>query len=182
MTTPNPWKTLSTKIVYKNPWIQVREDAVITPMGTDGIYGFLESKDSVIIAALNDKQEIYLIKGYSYPTKSWGWQLPGGGGDGEEAIVASKRELAEETGIVADKWTLLGKTTVCNGLLTEVMTTFLAEDITFGEQLSADDHGLIDGGQFFSFKQVHDMVRSGELSDGQTITGLYLAEQQINQS
>ena len=80
MRTDNPWKILSSEIKYKNPWMRIREDKVITPLGTKGIYGVMESNDSVMIAVLNEKKELYLVRTFSYPAASWNWELPGGGG------------------------------------------------------------------------------------------------------
>jgi 8-oxo-dGTP pyrophosphatase MutT (NUDIX family) len=173
----NPWKVRSSKIVYSNPWIQVREDAVITPEGRDGIYGVIESKDSVMIAVLNEKNELYLIRTFSYPVSSWSWELPGGGSEREDMETAARRELAEETGITARQWIQLGKTRVCNGLMTEKTAIYLARDLTFGKKLEADDAGLISDGRFFSIEAIHEMIRSGDIDDGQTITGMYLVEQ-----
>ena len=68
----NPWKTLSSKIMYENPWIKVREDAVVTPSGENGIYGVVEVQDSVIVGAVNENNEIYLIYLFSYPSQTWG--------------------------------------------------------------------------------------------------------------
>ena len=176
MNNENPWKILSSKTVYQNPWIRVREDAVIRPDGSEGIYGLMESKDSVMVVVLNDKNEVFLIRTFSYPASSWSWELPGGGGEGEDAEAASKRELAEETGIVAEQWDLLGKTRVCNGLMTEKMAVFLARGITFGDRLDADDKGLISHGKFVSFGEIDRMVAENEVDDGQTMTALYLAQ------
>ena len=134
----NPWKIISTKTVYQNPWIRVREDKVITPDGKDGIYGVIESKDSVIVGAINEKNEIYLIYSFSYPAQSWQWELPGGGSDGEEIINASKRELAEETGIVAQEWVSLPTTRVCDGLMTERTYTLLAKGLEFQPRPESD--------------------------------------------
>ncbi|HEY5695344.1 MAG TPA: NUDIX hydrolase [Candidatus Saccharimonadales bacterium] len=172
----NPWKTLSSKIVYQNPWMRVHEDAVITPTGKEGIYGFFESKDSVIVGALNEKNEIYLIYAYSYPAKCWRWQLPGGGGENEDIIEASKRELAEETGIAANSWEKLQSTRVCDGFMTERTTTLLARELTLGERAQAEDNGLIAKGDFFSLDSVRDMVEAGDIDDGQSVTALYLIE------
>lgn len=172
----SPWKILSSKIVYQNPWMKVREDAVITPDGKNGIYGVVESKDSVIVGALNDKGEIFLIYSYSYPAQSWQWELPGGGSDGEDIIVASKRELAEETGIVAKEWIELPKTRVCDGFMTERTATLIARDIKFAPKPASDDSGVIAKGQFFSLDDVKKMVDNGEIDEGQSITALYLIE------
>ncbi len=176
MENSKPWKQLSSKIVYQNPWIKIREDTVLKPDGTEGIYGLMESKDSVMIVVRNDRDEIFLIRTFSYPDSSWNWELPGGGGEGEEAETASKRELTEETGITANKWTLLGKARVCNGLMTEKMAVYLAEDLSFGQNIDADDKDFISHGKFVSLKEIDKMINRGEINDGQTMTGLFLAQ------
>lgn len=155
--------------------MRVREDAVIRPDGSEGIYGVMESRDSVVIAAINYKREVYMIRSYSYPVSTWSWGLPGGGGDNEEPEAAAKRELEEETGITAGKWTYLGRTRVSSGLVTERMAVFLAQDLSFGNRLEADDTELISQGKFISFEDVDKMIEAGEVDDAQTITGLYLA-------
>ena len=176
----NPWKTVSSKTVYQNPWIRIREDTVVRPDGTDGIYGFMESRDSVVITVLNENNEIYLIRSFNYPVSTWSWGLPGGGGDDEHPEIASKRELAEETGIIAQTWTFLGKTRVSSGLMTEKMTVFLAQDLSFGDRLEADDKDLISEGKFVSFEEIDKMIEQGEIDDAQTITGLYLTMRWLN--
>ncbi len=170
----NPWKTLSKKIVYENPWIKIHEDKVIQPQGGEGIYGYMESRDSVQIVVANENDEIYFIYTYSYPSASWNWELPGGGSDGEEAIEASKRELAEETGIIARNWTKLGCTRVCNGLMTEHQVTYLARGLNMGDRAESDDEKLVSEGRFFSWQQIQEMVAAGEINDNQTLTSLFL--------
>ncbi len=172
----NPWKLLSTKVVYENPWIKIHEDSVIRPDGKEGMYSYLESRDSVIVAVLNEDNEVYVIRNFSYPVSEWSWEFPGGGGDNEDPEVASKRELAEETGITAEKWTFLGKKRVVNGLLSERMAVYVAQDLTFGQRQKADDAEIISGGKFISIHEAFQMTLSGEIDDAQTITGLYLLE------
>lgn len=176
----NPFKTLSSKVVYQNPWMRVREDAIIRPDGSEGIYGVMESKNSVTIVAMNEKNEVYIIQSFKYPVTEWSWGLPGGGGEGEDALVASKRELAEETGITANKWNLLGETRVSSGLMTERMAVLLAQDLTFGDKIDADDKDLISEGKFVSFNEIDKMIQNREIDDAQTITGLYLALRSIS--
>lgn len=170
----DPIKTISTNIVYQNPWITVREDQVIHPSGVDGIYGYIESKPSVMVVVQANDAKVLLLKAFRYPTKTWGWELPGGGGDGEDLIVASKRELQEETGIVAKTWTKLSETLVCNGLMTERMATCLATDIRISKTEPNADEVFADQ-KFFTWSEIDTMIANGEINDGQTITGLYLA-------
>jgi 8-oxo-dGTP pyrophosphatase MutT (NUDIX family) len=180
MNDKNPWRTISTKTVYKNQWMRVREDAVIRPDGSDGVYGVMESKDSVVIVALNELNEIYLIRSFKYPVSSWSWGLPGGGGDGEDLLVASKRELAEETGIIAKTWDFVGKLGVSSGLTTEKMSVFIARDLSFSNRPDADDAGLISEGRFMNLSQIDAMIEAGEIDDAQSVTGLYFALRFIN--
>jgi 8-oxo-dGTP pyrophosphatase MutT (NUDIX family) len=183
MSDENPYKILGTKTVYKNPWIRVREDKVVQPSGKDGIYGVVESDDSVMVAALNENNEVYVIRTFNYPDASWNWELPGGGGDGEDAVVASQRELVEETGILAEDWELLGKTRVCNGLMTERMYTYLARNLTLNSTASTkdeNDEAIIGEGKFVSIAEVHEMIAAGEINDSQSMTGLYLLEQWLS--
>jgi 8-oxo-dGTP pyrophosphatase MutT (NUDIX family) len=170
-----PWKILDSEIKYQNPWMRIREDRVITPTGSNGIYGVMETNDSVIVVAVNEKDEFLLIRCFSYPAQSWNWELPGGGGDNEDIVVASKRELLEETGITAQKWTKLGKTRVCNGLMTEQMTIYLAEDLvqTNNNEIADEQIDVID---FFDLGTIERMIRSGEINDSQSITALHFAK------
>ena len=178
MRTDNPWKVLNSEIKYQNPWMRIREDKVITPLGTKGIYGVMESNDSVMIAVLNEKKELYLVRTFSYPAASWNWELPGGGGDQQDPIEASKRELEEETGILAKSWELLGKTRVCNGFMTERMSVYLAQNISFtGEKEVSTEQ--IDEAKFFSMDQIDDMIASGEINDAQSVTGIHLTQKRI---
>lgn len=177
----SPFKKVSSKIVYQNAWIKIHEDDVIRPDGSKGIYGYMESNNSVQVAAINENRELYLVRAYRYPTDTWGWELPGGGGEGEEAIIASRRELAEETGITAKKWTLLGKPLVCNGLMTERQAVLLAEDITVGTRISSDDDDLVTDGRFMSFTEIDQLIENGDIDDGMTLTCLFLVNRHLSQ-
>lgn len=174
----NPYKTLHSKVVYQNPWIRVREDAIIHPDGkTEGIYGFVESSDSVMVVVMNAKTELYIVRTFSYPSQTWNWELPGGGGDGEDLALASKRELMEETGIDAQQWDLLGSTRVCNGLLTEQQATYLARDVVVTDTKKSDiDARLVPEGKFVPLDELRAMVERGDINDGQSLASLYLFE------
>lgn len=177
MNETNPFKLLGSKIVYQNHWMKVREDSVIRPDGSKGIYGVMESRDSVMIVVLNEAREVYILQTFSYPASAWNWELPGGGTEDEAAEQAARRELVEEAGMTAQSWTQLGNTRVCNGLMSERKTTFLAQDLSFGEKVDSGDKELIREGKFVSFAEIGDMVKRGEIDDGQSLTALYLAQQ-----
>lgn len=175
----NPWQLIESKTMYENRWMRIIEDQVITPTGNNGIYAYLDSKDSVMIAVLNDDRELYLVRTFSYPDKSWNWELPGGSSDGEDVAAASKRELEEETGIIATTWEKLASTRVCNGFMTERMTTYLATNAAFdGEREQADEQ--ISEARFIPMDEIDRMVERGEINDGQSITGIHLVQKWID--
>lgn len=175
--TEHPIKKLSSTKVYTNPWISVIEDKIKHPSGAEGIYGYIESNDSVMVVATNLINEIYLVKAFRYPTKTWGWELPGGSTDGEDPIKASERELLEETGLTSNTWRHLGKPLVCNGLMTERMHILHASNTIQGEATEHEE--VFADKKFFSFADIKKMVASGEVDDGQTMIGLFLYEQLV---
>ena len=154
----------------------MREDATLRQSG-EGIYSVVETNDSVVVAALNDAREVYVVWAYSYPTDTWSWQLPGGGSDGEEPELAGQRELVEETGIGAEKFECLGRLIVALGLLKERMAVVLATGVSMGSRPpEADDSDAVGEGKFVSLAEAAGMVARGEICDNQTIAGLYLVE------
>ena len=171
MNKPRPFKTLSSRIAYTNPWMQIREDAIIRPDGSEGIYGVIETRDSVVIVAINDKHEVGFINIFRYPVQKWCWELPGGGGDGQDILEAASRELKEETGITAKQWHILGRTRVGNGMMIEYQASVLARDIT--RRKATDTEEGIAGLSFFSLDRIDAMISSGEIDDGQSLTALY---------
>ncbi len=104
----NPWRTVSSSEVYRNPWIRVREDQVICPDGKPGIYGVVETKVATGVLAL-DGRDLILVGQYRYAIGEYSWEIIEGAAErGEEPMVAAKRELEEEAGIAAAEWRPLG--------------------------------------------------------------------------
>lgn len=126
----NPWKTLSQRRIYENPWFRVREDQVIRPDGTRGIYGVVEMPPSVGIVALDEKQEVQLVGQWRYCLGRYSWEVPTGSCEWEEEpLGAARRELQEETGLVARMWHSLGWIDNSNAATTDVAHLFLATGI-----------------------------------------------------
>lgn len=170
----NPWKKLSSKIVYKNQWFAVREDEVEKPGNRKGIYGVLETPSSVFIVALNEYNEVYLTGLFRYPTGKYGLELPAGGSDNQDLLEAAKRELLEETGLKAAKWEKVGQFTPWNGISNEVSHVFIAKDLEQTASQIDPSEGILEIRQV-AFEKVFDLIKSGEISDGQTISALTLA-------
>lgn len=129
MKTKGPYKILSSKTVYKNPWIKVIEDQVQKD-GKIGVFGVVDYGKGVSIAALNKKKEIYLIREYYYAIEEYALQVPSGAIDKKEtSLSAAKRELLEETGLVSDNWIELGMIHPLTMILKSPAYLFLALNV-----------------------------------------------------
>lgn len=161
----NPWKTLSSALKYENPWFRVREDAVIRPDGNQGIYGVVEFAPSVGVLALNHRDEVALVRQWRYPRGEYTWELPVGSSKPEDASVleAAKRELREETGVVAESWRELGRLDCIVGATTERATYFIAENLRIYE-MSPDPEERIRV-EWLPFSRVLEMVLDGTVSE-----------------
>lgn len=128
----NPWKTKSSRITYENAWIRVREDQVIRPDGGDGIYGVVEIRPSIGVVAIDEHDRVVLVGQWRYSVNRYSWEVPRGGSHpGEKDMLeVAKRELAEEAGLHAAHWEVLGPVDVCNGVADDVQTLFLATGLT----------------------------------------------------
>lgn len=109
--------------------MKIHEDEVLRPDGSYGQYSFVETSNSVFIIPIDEKQNVYLVGQWRYPTKSFSWEFPGGGGDGQNILQAAKRELKEETGFEAEIWTEVGKLEPMNGVCSEIEYVFVAQNL-----------------------------------------------------
>lgn len=170
--TQNPWRTLSSKVVYSNPWITVREDNVIRPDGEPGIYGVVETRIATGVVAIEPDLTTYLVGQYRYPTKMYSWEIPEGGTDeGEDPLSAIKRELQEEAGLLASSWRQLGpEFHLSNCFSSERAVVFLAEDLK-SVGASPDGTEKLEV-KVLPFASALDMVNSGEIVDAVSIIAL----------
>lgn len=129
----SPWRTLSSREVYRNPWLSVVEHQVIRPDGAEGIYGVTNPGGNAAIVALDDTERVVLVGEFCYPIQRYQWSIPSGKvKETEDPLVAAKRELAEETGVEADDWLPLGMYYLSPGISTQVSSIYLARHLRQG--------------------------------------------------
>ncbi|HEX9038251.1 MAG TPA: NUDIX hydrolase [Ktedonobacterales bacterium] len=129
----SPWRTHTSRQVYRNPWITVTEHQVTRPDGQPGMYGLVDPGDNVTIAAVTESGSVWQIEDFIYAIQRRAWQLPSGAVEpGEEPLAAARRELLEETGLTAASWEKLGAFYLSPGILTQRSYLFLARHLTVG--------------------------------------------------
>ncbi len=125
-----PWMVTGTKVIYQNPWLKLREDKVIRPDGKRGIFGVISIIPGVSVLPMDNKSNVYLTKEYHYGVARVTIEaISGGINRGESKIETAKRELKEESGLVAKKWIYLG---VINPLTTVLFSPnylYLAQEL-----------------------------------------------------
>ncbi|TQM61761.1 NUDIX domain-containing protein [Humibacillus xanthopallidus] len=178
------WPVTRTRVAYENPWIVVREDEVVRPDGSPGTYGVVEvRRPAVFVVALTDADEVVLVT-IDRHTVGTSIEVPAGGTDGEDPLVAARRELAEETGLTAQTWRRVGEMSALNGICRAPEVVYLATDL--GEDTAADDDGVdgrsgeqvaegISAVSRVPVREVLAMIRRGEITDGETVAALMLA-------
>lgn len=181
--TKNPWGTLSSREVYDNPWIKVREDKVVRPDGEPGIYGVVHYKNVAIGILPVEDDQLYLVGQYRYPLNQYSWEIPEGGcPEGEDLLAAARRELAEETGLRAGKWEMLGEAHLSNSVSDERAVWFLATELSLGKQSPEGTEQL--NVRRLPVEQVLQMALTGEITDALSLLALmsYQLKASVNQS
>jgi 8-oxo-dGTP pyrophosphatase MutT (NUDIX family) len=177
----NPWTTLSGEEKYDNKWINVTEYKVINPSGGNGIYGKIHFKNKAIgVIAIDDESNTWLVSQYRYTLNEISWEIPEGGGEmNVDPLESAKRELKEETGLTARKWTLLTRIHTSNSVTDEEGFIFLAEDLEQGQSDPEETEGDLQVKKV-PLSEAVEMVLQGEITDSISMVGILLAERRKN--
>lgn len=181
MITPNPWKILKSDQVYKNSWIELTEHQVINPKGGQGIYGEVHFKNIAIgIVVLDSNYNTWLVGQYRFPLKAYSWEIPEGGGPlNVDPLLSAKRELQEETGIQASRFTEIQKMHLSNSVSDEFAIIYLAQDLEMGESSPEETEELEI--RKIPFEEAYQMVINGEITDSMSVAGILKTKILIDQ-
>jgi ADP-ribose pyrophosphatase len=165
-------KTLESEYIYKGKIISLKKDTVSLPNGHKATREVVEHPGGVCVAPLTKDGELIFVRQYRYPYAEELLELPAGKLDrvGEDPLECGKRELREETGASAEKYTFLGKLYPSPGYFNEVLYLYLAQELTDGEQ-QPDEDEFLDVVKIPLEKAVQ-MVMANEITDGKTQTAI----------
>jgi len=168
----NPWKTLTKQEVYANPWINVSHREVLNPTGGEGIYGVVEFKNIAVgIVPLDDDYHTWLVGQYRYTINQYSWEIPEGGCPlGTDPLVSAKRELKEETGLVAQDWKPLLEIHTSNSVTNEYGIIYVAKKLRqeIAEPEETEDLQI----KRLPFTEVLKMVMNGTITDSMSIAAI----------
>jgi ADP-ribose pyrophosphatase len=173
---PETAEVLSSTLKYEGKLFKVFSDHIIEPNGVESTREVVSHSGSVVILAVDDSKSkrdplIVMERQYRHAAGQYMWELPAGKIDGDESrLAAAKRELIEETGYRAKKWTPLVRYFASPGFLCEWMQVFLAEGLTLGDAQPEEDERI--DLYLISLSEILRLIDDGVILDGKTMIGV----------
>lgn len=167
------WTKLESKIVYANPWMEVREASVINPRGGRNQYGYVHFKNrAVAIVPIDDVGNTWLVGQDRFTLGEWSWEVPMGGAPlDEDMLESAKRELKEETGLTAARWTEVLRVHTSNSITDECGIAWVAEDLTAGDPDFGETEALKI--RKLPLEDAIGMAKSGAITDAISMAVLF---------
>lgn len=169
---------LGQRTIYDGKVIRVTLDKVCLPNGAEAELEIVHHPGGAAVVALNELDQICLLRQYRYAANGWLWELPAGKLDaGEAPLFTAQRELEEEAGVRAQDWQTLGEIVTSPGVFKEVIHLFLARRLT-AISARTEEHEVIEV-HWLPWAQVWRMAQVGEIQDAKTLAGLLRAQGQV---
>ncbi len=171
-TYPSPWKLQASKAIYDNPWLSLEEDEVINPGGGISHYGKILFKNIAIgIIPLDEDNNTWLVGQYRYVPDCYSWEIPMGGGALDTGpLESARRELKEETGLVASQWDELMRLHTSNSVTDERGVIYVARGLAEGETAFEETEEL--HLHKLPLQEAVQLVMDGEITDAVSVAGL----------
>jgi 8-oxo-dGTP pyrophosphatase MutT (NUDIX family) len=170
-------RRVSSRVVYRNGWMSVREDQVLFADGSPGVYGVVDKDDFALVIPA-ERGGFWLVEQYRYPIGARRWEFPQGtfdpGAGGSPADLAAA-ELAEETGLRAGALTHLGHLHCAYGMSSQGFDVFVATDLAAGRpQRGVAEQDMRQ--RWLPRAEFERMIRAGEITDDSSLAAytLYL--------
>ncbi len=168
----NPWTTLEKRIVYDNPWIRVEEHQVLNPSGNPGIYGAVHFKNVAVGVFPYEDGHVWMVGQYRYVLDQYSWEIPEGGGPaGEDPLETARRELLEETGLVAAHYEKLLELHLSNSVSDEWGIVYLARGFTQHAARPEETEQL--HVRKIPLEELAAEVEAGRITDSLTVAAVY---------
>jgi len=166
-------KLISSNELLSTEIFRVTMDHALDPDGFEIKRAIVQHSGSAVIMPVDHRSRVLLVRQYRLPVRESLWELPAGRLDpGETVLQAARRELREETGFVARKWTRLGMFVPSPGFLAEKMTIYLATDLKEGEAEPMEDERIEK--KWFPFNELGRLIAKNRIIDGKTMLGFFL--------
>lgn len=165
-------KTLESQVLFDGVIVRLRKDTALLPNGARANREVVEHPGGVGVVALDGDGNVLVVRQFRYPLGEVLLEIPAGKLDhrGEDHLAAGKRELSEETGAQAGRWTYLGFLHASPGFSTEVIHLYLAEELTFGTSHPDEDEFLTV--QRVPLAELTAMALDGRLTDAKSVAGV----------
>lgn len=172
-----PWRRLQVRQVYDNPWISVTHEQVVTPAGTDGIYGVVHFKSRALgIIPIDEHGYTWLVRQFRYTLHRHLWEIPmGGGALLDDPLPAAQRELAEETGLRAAHWQEIMRLHVSKSVTDEEGIVYIARGLSAGENRLEHTEADLEVLRL-PFAEAVQWVMEGKITDVISCAGLLKAQ------
>ena len=156
---------------HKGIIVDVETDMIRLCNGEITMREVVRHPGGVCVAAVDDEGRVALVRQFRYPLREHLWELPAGKLEpGEDPLPAARRELSEETGLEADRWTELGALYTSPGFSTETLYLYLARDLHQGEA-HPDPNEFLDVTRL-PLEELLARIDRGELRDAKTVAGV----------